>query len=117
MVGAEQIGIVGVLLAGIAALWKIQQGAYRKAEEERREAFGQLIKKHEDESVSLREEIKFMHQERKTERCEWLKALENNTEQIKSVADKLQAIPNLQSDMDCLRLDIQEIKNKLNGGV
>lgn len=114
--GVEQIGIVGVLLAGIGALWKIQQGAYKKAEEERKEAFGQLLGKHESDSNELKEEICCMRKERSEERKEWLKALDNNTEQLKSVAEKLQAIPNLQQDMDCLKEDLQEVKNKLNGG-
>lgn len=112
----QEYSIIGILVVGILALWKVQQGYYAKVEKERKEANAQLLDNCKTQSDDLKEEVKAMRLERKEERKEWLDALDNNTEQLKNVADKLCVIPTLQQDVDGIKDDVEDIKNKLNGG-
>ena len=116
--------LIGGLAAAIIGLWKMQQSFYKKMDSERTEAMDRLLKRHTEDGIELKGEIKTMQLERKEERKEWLAALDKNTnkvetvaEQLATVAELLQVIPNLQTDMDNLKLDIVDIKNKLSGAV
>jgi len=114
--------LIGGLAAAIIGLWKMQQSFYKKMDSERTEAMDKLLKRHTEDGIELKGEIKTMQQERKDERKEWLAALDKNTnkvetvaEQLATVAELLQVIPNLQCDMDKMKVDIEVIKNKFNG--
>lgn len=116
--------LIGGLAAAIIGLWKMQQVFYKKMDSERTEAMDKLLKRHTEDGIELKGEIKGMQLERKEERKEWLQALDKNTNKVETVAEQLatvavllQVVPNLQCDMDKLKIDISEIKNKLNGGV
>jgi len=114
--------LIGGLAAAIIGLWKMQQSFYKKMDTERTEAMNKLLKRHTEDGIELKGEIKTMQLERKEERKEWLAALDKNTnkvetvgEQLAAVAELLQAVPNLQCDMDKMKVDITDIKNKLGG--
>ena len=114
--------LIGLLVAAIAGLWKMQQSFYKKMDSERTEAMDKLLKRHTEDGIELKGEIKTMQSERKEERKEWLEALDKNTnkvetvaEQLATVAELLQVIPNLQCDMDKMKVDLADIKNKFNG--
>lgn len=116
--------LIGGLAAAIIGLWKMQQVFYKKMDTERTEAMDKLLKRHTEDGIELKGEIKTMQLERKEERKEWLQALDKNTNKVETVAEQLgtvavllQVIPNLQCDMDNMKLDLVDIKNKLNGGI
>ena len=116
--------LIGGLAAAIIGLWKMQQSFYKKMDTERTEAMNKLSKRHTEDGIELKGEIKTMQLERKEERKEWLTALDKNTNKVEAVtvqlvtvAELLQVIPNLQCDMDKMKGDITDIKNKLNGAV
>jgi len=116
--------LIGGLAAAVIGLWKMQQVFYKKMDIERTSAMDKLLKRHTEDGIELKGEIKVMQIERKEERKEWLQALDKNTnkvetvaEQLATVAELLQVIPNLQIDMDNIKTDIVGIKNKLNGAV
>lgn len=137
----QEYTIIGILFAAVGALWKIQQNAYKSNEQEKKEALQKLqdnnekrhqeeMERHDKQEIELKQEIKHMHEERKEEmkvlnnerteeRKEWLGALNDNTEQLKNVANKLETIPYIQKDLDNLKEDVieikQEIKEKING--
>ena len=114
--------LIGGLAAAIVGLWKMQQSFYKKMDTERSEAMDKLLKRHTEDGVELKGEIKTIQLERKEERKEWLTALDKNTNKVEAVTDQLvtvaellQVIPNIQCDMDKMKGDITDIKNKLNG--
>jgi len=116
--------IIGGLAVAIGGLWKMQQSFYKKMDDERKESMSKLLDRHTADGIELKGEIKTMQLERKEERKEWLQALDKNTdkveavtEQLTTVAELLQVIPNLQCDMDKMKVDITDIKNKLNGAI
>jgi len=125
--------LIGGLAVAIVGLWKLQQSFYKKMDDERTEAYKRsdlertvatekLLKRHTEDGIELKGEIKTMQLERKEERKEWLQALDKNTNKVETVAEQLatvatllQVIPNLQCDLDNMKIDIVDIKNKLNG--
>lgn len=58
------------------------------------------------ERQNLLDQYKEIREENKVERREWLAALAENTNQLKNVADKLQAIPTMQKDLDELKCKV-----------
>ena len=116
--------LIGLLVAAIAGLWKMQQTFYKKMDTERTETADKLLARHTENGLELKEEIKGMKSERKEERKEWLQALDKNTSKVEAVADQLasvaiilQVVPNLQYDMDNIKEDVADIKDKLNKAV
>ena len=113
--------LIGLLVAAIAGLWKMQQSFYKKMDEERTATADKLLARHTENGLELKEEIKIMKVERKEERKEWLQALDKNTNKVEAVAEQLaavavilQVVPNLQCDMDKIKTDIKDINKKLN---
>lgn len=113
-------GVVVILLAGIWWFAKNNSTVIEKQEKATNDKISYILENqklqretHIKEEEALKNEIKAIAQERKEERKEWLDALGNNTEQLKNVAEKLQIIPNLQKDLDYIKMDITSIKKKM----
>lgn len=113
-------GVVVILLAGIWWLAKSNSTSMEKQEKATNDKISYILdnqkqqrETHIKEEEALKNEIKAIAQERKEERKEWLDALGNNTDQLKNVAEKLQIIPNLQKDLDYIKMDITSIKKKM----
>lgn len=103
-----------VALSGIsAALMKWQQKMLDKNESIRDKATKETLEIAKQMSKETKEELKMCQLERKEERKEWLEALEGNTIQLKSVAEKLDVIPTLKLEVDNIKTDIKDIKQKL----
>lgn len=99
LLSMENITVVGLLLVACAYLVKSND-----------KNMVTIMQQHAKEEERLVSEMKDMKEERRQERKEWLGALNDNTEQLKYVADKLGVIPQMQSDIDRLGDDMQEIK-------
>jgi hypothetical protein len=128
--------IIGGLATAIFAIWKVQQSTYKKADEERRkekaedkaerqemydklqakneQMYNEGKERHAKEESELKKEIADLHIREEKRDKDWLNALNNNTNQLKNMADKLQIIPTIQKDVDGMKEDIEEIKNKIN---
>lgn len=114
----ENYSLVGCLVVAIGVLWKIQSAYYKKVEDERSKAIEKLQKKQEQmyneekerhscESVALKDELKELHNERKTERKEWLNGLGKISKAVESVS------LNMDQKFVTLEKDVAEIKEKL----
>lgn len=110
---SEVITAIIALSAISAGLMKWQQKMLDKNESIRDKATKETLELAKQMSIETKEELRMCQLERKEERKEWLEALEGNTTQLKSVADKLDVIPSLQKDVDNIKDDIEYIKEVL----
>lgn len=123
LLSIENVSVIGVLIAGIVWLAKYNNKIMDKQEKASDDKFNYMKeslesenKRHKEEEIELKNEIKRLHEREEKRDAQWLSALNENTNQLENVADKLDVIPTLQKDMDNMQSDIKEIKEQLNGG-
>lgn len=120
-VNIQNLSVIGCCVTAIIWLVKMNEKFALKQEEAVSSKFAFIEanlreekQRHDKEEYRLKQEIQCMQAERKEERREFLEALNSNTEQLKNVANKLSIIPNLQTDVESVKKDITEIKQKIN---
>ncbi len=119
----KEVSVIGILIIAVISLYKVAVKLKNESDKSNQEKIGIIIEnqnqereRHKTEESELKLELKQAREEAKEDRKNWLESLQANTNQLKNVADKLEVIPKLQSDMDNMKDDITEIKNNLNGG-
>lgn len=135
LLNIKDVSVVGVLLAGIfivGRMWinnvkkqdderkkekaedkKERQDMYDKLQAKNEQMYEEEKSRHAEEEKELKVEIKRLHQREEKRDEKWLNALNDNTSQLKNMADKLQIIPAIQEDVDSMKEDIEIIKTKI----
>lgn len=104
LLSTEKVTMIGLLLCAVAYLFRNNNEYIKK-----------LSEQHSKEEERILSEMKEMKDERKQERKEWLNALSDNTRELGNIAKKLEAVPNIQKDLDTLKKDVAELRG-CNGG-
>lgn len=100
----NNVTVVGILLIACGYLIKSNSKHLDK-----------LSERHREERESLIDEYKNLKEECKQERKEWLSALGDNTKMLNNIANKLNAIPFMQKDLDELKIKF-DVFSRNNGG-
>lgn len=100
----DKVTVIGVLLA---VCWYLVKSNSKHLDS--------LSERHREERERLIDEYKNLKEESKQERKEWLLALSDNTKMLNNIADKLNAIPFMQKDLDELKIKV-DVFTRNNGG-
>lgn len=132
LLNAQNITVAGILLCAVVYLVKSNTKAIEKQEKVQSEKDAYILKslddereRHKIEEDNLKSELKDVNLERTEERKEWLSALNNIgdkfTNEMKNIANKLEAIPqlredvsNVQEEVSSMKGDIKSIKEKID---
>lgn len=117
----QNVSALGLLIIAVVALTKVVLKLKSETDKSQQEKVDIILMNQSDERVrhqkeekELKVELKEAREEAKKDREIWLKSLQDNTEQLKNVANKLEIIPKLEAR-------VEDIDNKLdsfiNGGI